>query len=122
MQIMMFTGDSPDKILLGDKTMTARHWRRTPPPVGSLFRAQRGRKKSTAFAICEVVDVRRWNGTHITSAGHDYIPFNIATCEGFRGDARIVDFLEAYRSLNAHHWDDPKRSHYFIEFNVREVL
>ena len=122
MQIILFKPPADEKILAGEKTMTARHWRRTPPKIGTLFRAQRGRGELTAFAICEVVDVRRWNGTHITSAGHDYIPFDIATRGGFRGDARIVDFLDAYRFLNAHNWNDEKRSHYFIEFKVREVL
>ena len=122
MQIIMFTGDSPDKILLREKDMTARHWRRTPPPVGSLFRAQRGRKTSTAFAICEVVNVWEWDGLFDGNAWEVTGLFcnEIAKREGFQNWGH---FHGAYYDLNAHNWDDPKRSHYFIEFvMVREVL
>ena len=122
MDILLFTGDAPDQIIRKEKNITARHWRRTPPAVDSLFRAQRGRKKETSFAICRVVDVRRWNGKLITSAGQDYVPFDIATREGFRGDARIADFLETYQKLNAHNRYDRKRKHYFIEFELIEIL
>ena len=134
MQIIMFTGDSPDKILDGSKTMTARHWLRKLPPLGSLFRAQRGRGKDSSFAVCKVLRVAEWDGvcqppyidlgyewTRHLSYWEDKQVFraDIARKEGFDS---WWSFIDAYVTLNALNWDDERRKHYFIEFEVKELL
>lgn len=128
--IIFSVAGSAEKILSRSKVMTARFWRKTPPKVGSLFRAQRGRAKSTAFAICEVVSVREWNGFDIPEAYNKTSPFMpypeierrrqvIAIKEGF---VSWYQFIQVYQSLNKHHWNDPERTHYFIEFKVKEFV
>ena len=110
--------------------MTARLWRKSPPSKGDLFRAQTGRRKDTTFAICRVINVIRWNGKfHAYIVAEDggllallpdfYSPQDIAHKEGFLNWFR---FYEAYKYLNAHHWGDETRTHYFVEFEVVEVI
>ena len=62
MQNIMFTGDSPSKILGGEKILTARCWLRDPPVVGARVTASTGRKKETRFAVLEITGVYEWDG------------------------------------------------------------
>ena len=119
---ILFTPENAEWIKLGRKVTTARHWKQKPPEVGDIVTASTGRKKETRFAELRILDVRKWNGRAITSAGHDYVPFKIATKEGFREESRIIDFLDAYRALNRHHWYEKGRAHYFIDFEVVNLL
>lgn len=129
MQIIMFTGDSPDKILAGSKTMTALHWRREPPVICERFRAQRGLRKDTAFAVCEVVWFGHWDGGFCTDGTVDVYPLfgesspvKLKTSEFARkaGFANWDEFYLPYRTFT--NWDDLFRTHWFVEFKVVEVL
>ena len=62
MQNIMFSGDNPQKILDGAKTLTARYWKRKPPKVGELVTASTGYKKETRFAILRITGVHEWDG------------------------------------------------------------
>ena len=115
MRILLFTPPSDQKILDELKTMTARCWRQKPPAVDEVIRAQTGRKKETSFALLKVLNVREWNGRTIASAGFDYPSKEVAIKEGFES---IDDFLFAYWNLNDWCWDDEKRKHWFIEFEM----
>lgn len=130
MQIVLFTPPADEYILLRDKDYTARHWRRKPPQIGSIVAAQTGRKKSTKFAELQIRDVFRWNGKQVETILYRYIgdrfsshPFilspehkqEIATREGFTD---WDEFYYAYYDLNKHHWDEPGREHYFLEFEM----
>ena len=111
----------PAQILAGSKTLTARCWKRKPPAVGSLFRAQRGRKKSTAFAVCVVKRVWRWDGQKDGNAMEVVQKFRneIACLEGF---AHWGEFYETYKTLNADRFDDPNRNHFFIQFEIQKII
>ena len=119
--IILFTPPSNQRILDGTKTMTARFWKRRPPKVDSLFRAQTGRRKETTFAICRVTDVFEWDGASSGPACDHFncVPREIGEREGFRGWG---EFYEAYLDLNHHHWNREGRTHYFVEFEVVEVV
>lgn len=118
-EIILFSGNRPEKILSGEKTVTARFWKRKPPPIGKLFRAQRGRRKDTAFALCEVTKVEEWSGYF----DDDLLTHTRAVQEGFGEyyDAKW-EFHKKYMELNETHWGDFERTHYFISFKVKEIL
>ena len=61
MQNILFSGDNPQKILSGSKTLTARNWKKKPPRAGQLMTASTGRKKETRFAIIRVTGVWEWD-------------------------------------------------------------
>ena len=119
MRVILFTPPSNKKILDGTKTLTARCWRQKPPKYGEVVRAQTGRKKETTFAYLRIVDVWKWDGKDLPRI--DGFPTNdsemqmITKKEGF---STWGEFYDAYHSLNAWCWDDPKRTHYFIGFKV----
>ena len=129
MQILLFTGDTPEKILEGRKSMTARLWKRKPPKVGDIVRAQKGRKKDTSFAILKILDVFKWSGNYTPhffgKTGHppyslmSEIKYDIAKKEGFES---WHEFWNAYYSLNAWCWDEIDRTHWFIVFELLDTL
>ena len=134
MQIILFTPPSDRKILDGEKTMTARYWKRKPPKVGDLIAAQTEYSKSTRFAILKIKNVFKWHISVNFSIfflddilGGWKVPSkrklkNIAIQEGFD---LWINFLHEYHRLNANKFDkfsSPKRTHYFIEFELVEDL
>ena len=108
---ILFTPPFDQKILSGQKTMTARCWKQKPPRVGQIIDAQTGYANSTRFAKLKVVDVWEWDGSMTSECLTD----EIAKKEGFE-DAN--DFIFAYYSLNSHTIADNDRRHWFIEFEV----
>ena len=116
MRIILFTPPSDAKILAGEKTMTARFWLANPPKEGDIVAAQTGRAKTTRFALLKIVKVWEWSGTDRVATEKE--KKMIAEKEGFWD---FTQFYQAYYSLNAHNWNDPKRKHWFIEFEVKEI-
>ena len=127
MQILLFTGDTPEKILDGRKSMTARLWKRKPPKVGDIFRAQRGRKKETAFATLEIRRIFAWDGGYhpYFYNAFDYpkpttnVLYEIGKKEGFNNWG---EFYEAYKQINEWCWNEIDRTHWFIEFELVDTL
>ena len=129
MQNIMFTEPNPAKILSGEKTMTARCWKKKPPRIGALMTASTGYKKETRFALIRVAGVYEWDGdmdgrnaeavTGLTRA-------EIAKREGFGNTPRpegssLTDwdaFIEAYYGINATKFLDDDRKDYFIGFDL----
>ena len=126
MRIIQFTSPSDEKILNGTKTMTARFWRKTPPRLSEIVRAQTGRKKETTFAYLKVVGLAIWKPFEDTDQDlQDRIGYSkdeIAVMEGYEN---WDQFLSAYMKLNSHLDSDdpnPKRKHYFIDFQRVDQL
>ena len=133
MQILLFTGTSPEKILDELKVYTARLWRRNPPEIGSIVRAQRGRRKDTSFATLRILDVFKWDGNYNPTLYYYNVINNIkylgTTTQKCRdeigrreGYSDWDDFYKAYKEINEWCWDDPTRTHWFIEFEIVEAL
>ena len=129
MQNILFTPPSDQKILSGEKTLTARYWRRKPPKVGAHVTASTGRKKETRFAVLRITGVYEWDGRIYDTNAKSVTGLSrqeIAKREGFGGTPRPKDswlddwdaFIEAYYSLNAEQFKDDDRKHYFIAFDV----
>ena len=121
---ILFSGDSPEKILNGTKTMTARFWAITPPKQGEIVTASTGRKKETRFAKLRILKVTKWKPdewhTRMYIVKTGYSPQQIAKKEGFNN---FPEFFNAYSILNQHHDPcDPNRTHWFIEFELIEKL
>lgn len=122
--IILFTPPNDELILEGRKTMTARHWLKKPPRVGDIVDAQTGRKKETRFAKLKILNVVRWNGMDPPEGAASSREVwekasEIAKKEGFE---KWKHFLRCYQRLNAHDWNNSKRLHYFIEFEVKEII
>ena len=131
MQNIKFTPPSDQKILDGEKTMTARCWKRKPPKVGDLMTASTGYAKSTRFAVISVRNVWEWNALMGIDSNAEYVTDmskqEIAEREGFKDawshdpDTWLTDwdaFIEAYYSINATKFLDDDRQHYFIGFDL----
>ena len=142
MSNIMFTPPADQKILDGEKSMTARFWKRKPPKVGQLMTASTGYKKETRFAILRITGVHEWDGNMEEKDwnGDPLAPDaesatglskqEIAEREGFGDtprdkDSRLTDweaFIEAYYGINAQKFLDDGRLHYFIQFKVEGIL
>ena len=131
MQNIMFAEPNPAKILSGEKTMTARCWKRKPPKVGAFLTASTGYKKDTRFAIIRVLNVWEWNALMGVDSDAETVTGmskqEIAEREGFKDSwthdpgTWLTDwdaFIEAYYSINATKFLDDDRQDYFIEFEV----
>ena len=124
MKNILFSGNTPGKVKDGTKTMTARFWKQRPPVIGEIVTASTGRKTETRFAKLKILRVSRWKPGHTQEWSlfnkTGYTPQEIAEKEGF-GD--FDEFFEVYTLINGHHDPyDPRRTHYFIEFKVLELL
>jgi len=124
MQNMQFTPPADNWILQKIKIFTARYWRKRPPMPGEIITASTGRKKETRFAKLKVLNVITWNPEHTDEqtffAKTGYTQQYIAEKEGYKD---FQEFSKAYHDLNKHLDPyDPKRTHYFIEFRLIEVL
>lgn len=120
MRNILFTPPADEKILTGEKTMTARHWLQPPPKVGELVTASTGRKKETRFAILQIASVSEWNGNRsplFTDAekATGIMLKEIAKREGFKS---WFHFTSAYLSLNADRYHEAGRTHWFIGFKL----
>ena len=115
---LLFTGESPEKIINRTKTMTARCWLIRPPREGQHIYAQTGRANSTRFAKLLITKVTKWDGRDPATAGYTNNHI-VAKKEGFNS---YLEFIAAYRSLNGERLTDPRRTNYFIEFEVIEIL
>ena len=130
MQNIMFTEPNPAKILSGEKTLTARCWKKKPPRIAQLMTASTGRKtRETRFAIIRVTDVWEWDGAidgKNAEAVTGLTRTEIAKREGFGNTPRpegsnLTDwdaFIEAYCGINATKFLDDDRQDYFIAFEV----
>ena len=108
--MILFNNDSAYKILMGQKTMTARFWLTRRAKPGSVHWAQLNLFPESRFARLQILSVEEWDGV---SADQKF-----AEKEGFESS---TEFLCAYWNLNEHNWDDPDRTHYKIEFRVVHV-
>ncbi|MXV75119.1 ASCH domain-containing protein [Candidatus Poribacteria bacterium] len=104
--------------------MTARYWRKRPPMPGEIITASTGRRKETRFAKLKIIKVTTWRPGQMDAptllAKTGYTPQQIAEKEGYKN---FPEFMNAYTALNKHLDPfDPKRTHYFIEFKLVEVL
>ena len=129
MQNIMFTEPNPAKILSGEKTMTARCWKRKPPKIGALMTASTGYKKETRFAVIRVANVWEWE-LDLSGRGAEKATGlsrqAIAEAEGYGNTPRPKDswltdwdeFIGAYYGINAQKFLDNDRQHYFIKFNL----
>ena len=122
MQNIMFTEPNPAKILAGEKTLTARNWKRKPPKIRELMTASTGYKKETRFAIIRVLNVWEWDGDldgiyaeTVTGLSKE----EIAKREGY---THWDDFIMAYYEINANNFLDDSRKDYFIQFEVAQRL
>lgn len=133
MQQIMFKPPTDKKILSGEKTMTARCWKREPPEVGDNIYASTGYKKETRFAILTITHVSEWDGKNLQTNAEAITGMSkqeIAKAEGFndRPDnpsdwfTNWDDFTRAYHKLNAQKPFDKDRKHYFIQFKVTHKL
>ena len=129
MQNILFTPPSDQKILSGEKTLTARCWLHNPPKVGSHVTASTGRKKETRFAVLRITGVYEWDGRIYDTNAESVTGLSkqeIAEREGFGNTPRpkgsFLDdwdaFINAYYWLNAEQFKDDDRKHYFIAFDV----
>lgn len=127
---IIFSGNAPDKIInLNNeyeipKTITARFWKQKPPIIGEIVTASRNRHASSRFAKLKIINVFKWIPGETDAleifAKSGYTFQQIAEKEGFKN---FPEFFDAYASLNGHlEPDDPTRTHYFIEFQVIEIL
>lgn len=124
MQNMQFTPPADEWILQRIKSITARYWRKRPPMPGEIITASTGRRKETRFSKLEILRVSTWRPGQTDAptllAKTGYTPQEIAKKEGYKN---FTEFLKAYHDLNSHlDQFDPKRTHYFIEFKLIEVL
>ena len=133
MQNIMFSGDNPQKILDGTKTLTARNWKRKPPRTGQLMTASTGYAAKTRFATIRVTGVWEWDGKmdgKNAEAVTGLTRTEIAKREGFGNTPRPIEswltnwdaFIEAYYSINASKFLDDDRQDYFIMFKVETAI
>ena len=135
MQNIMFTEPNPAKILSGEKTLTARNWKRKPPRTGQLMTASTGYKRETRFAIIRVSGVWEWDGAmdivgNNAEAVTGLTAQQIAEREGYGNTPRPNDsgltdwdaFIAAYYSINATKFLDDDRINYFISFELVQPL
>lgn len=109
--MILFTHESAYKILLGEKTMTARCWLRPRAKVGSYHYAQLNRRAESRFARLRILSVEEWDGK---SADRKF-----AEAEGFESSTA---FLFSYWNLNDHKMQDENRKHYKIGFKVIDIF
>lgn len=126
MKNIIFTPPADQKIKSGEKSFTARFWSHnySMPKVGETVTASTGRRKETRFAKLRIVQVIEWSPVYdnfVSIVGKTGLPPDeIGKREGFRD---WDEFFEAYAVINGHlDPEDPDRSHYFIEFDIVEVL
>jgi len=121
---IIFSGNSPEKVINRVKTFTARFWKQRPFNIGEIVTASKNRHAASRFAKLKIIQVIKWEpdkwDTLMYIARTGYTPQQIAEKEGFQN---FEEFFDAYASLNGHlDPDDPERTHYFIEFEVVELL
>lgn len=116
MKTILFHKNHVGPIERGDKTMTARCWKRKPFHVGELVRAQTGYSLQSAFARLRIVAVVGWDGD---AAGSDLITPELVRKEGF---SRREGFEQAWYSTNADRLGDAAYRSWFFEFEVVELL
>ena len=126
MKNIAFTRPADEKVKNKTKTFTARFWHKNyPKPVpGEIVTASTGRHAHTRFAKLRIIQVVTWrpgiDDFLMLTVKTGYTPQQIAEKEGFND---FDEFFNAYAVLNDHlDPDDPNREHYFIEFEVIEVL
>ena len=124
MKNIIFSGETPQKVKDHSKTFTARFWKIQPPRKGEIVTASTGYKAETRFAKLQILQVFTWEPGHTDAATlftkSGYTLQQIAEKEGF---SDFDEFFNAYASINGHlEPDDPKRTHYFIEFKVIELI
>ena len=126
MKNIQFTPPADRKIKIKEKSMTARYWSNNYPipQEDEIVTASTGRRKETRFAKLRILKVTEWHPDRWKPfdyfANTGYFPTEIAVKEGFKD---FDEFFDAYAALNNHlDPNDPNRTHYFIEFEVIELL
>ena len=135
MQNIMFTEPNPAKILSGEKSLTARNWKRKPPKPGAVLTASTGYKKETRFAVIRVLNVWEWNALMGVDSNAETVTGmskqEIAKREGFKDawshdpDTWLTDwdaFIMAYYGHNAQNFLADDRTNYFISFELVQPL
>ena len=111
--MILFAGDTPRKVLMGQKTQTRRCWKRRRVKPGAFHWAQLNMRADSRFARLKIIDVWTQDPNEITP---DHI-----RAEGF---ATFDEFLLAYMMCNPTADQDVRcgeREHYVIDFVVHEV-
>ena len=133
MQNIMFTEPNPKKILRGEKTLTARNWKRKPPRRGAVMTASTAYPKSTRFAVIRVLNVWEWE-LDLSGKGAEkatgFTKQQIADKEGYGNTTRPKDswltdwdaFIAAYYGHNAQNFLEDDRTDYFIHFQLVQRL
>lgn len=122
MQNILFTPPADQKILSGEKTMTARCWKRKPPRPGEIVSASTGYKKETRFATLRITGVWGWDGEITGKSAREIMWTSLEEIAKREGFETWDDFIFAYYSLNAENFKDDDRQDYFIAFELEEVL
>ena len=109
--MILFTPMSALKIWQREKTVTSRLWLTQRAKVGSHHWAQLNMRAESRFARILITKVWIWDGRNADQ--------HFAKKEGFDSP---TEFLFAYWELNAHKWEDERRKHYAIEFQVEQTF
>ena len=111
--MILFAGDTPRKVLTGQKTQTRRCWKRRRAKRGSLHWAQLNMRADSRFARLKIIDVWMQNPIDISP---DHI-----RAEGF---TTFAEFMRAYVRSNPTADQDVlrgEREHYVVDFQVHEI-
>lgn len=109
--MVLFTDYSAAYIIAKRKWQTRRLWKKPRVRAGGKYYCQLNLRKESRFATIRVISIEEWDGKTISKED--------AIAEGYDTPE---DFMEVYRELNAHNWEDETRTHYAIEFEVLEIL
>lgn len=112
--MILFAGNTPEKILSGEKTQTRRCWKRSFIKPGSFHWAQRNYRKESRFALLEILDVWEQSPWDISDEH--------AKAEGFEHRWQFISaYYDQYPNCDID-VEDGKRHHYVIDFRVEKVV
>ena len=117
MRNILFTKPADEKILAGEKSLTARYWKKPWVKVGDRVTASTGYPSSTRFAVLRITGFWWWDGDPDGIDAHVSTGLPLAEIAKREGFDRWRDFVETYGSLNAERFKD-KGKHYFIAFEL----
>ena len=110
--MILFAGDTPQKILAGKKTQTRRCWKSARVKRGSYHWAQTNMGADSRFARLEILDVWEQNPWDISDEH--------ARAEGFDSPARFIGAYYSQYPNADRDVESGKRRHYVIDFRVAQ--